>query len=397
MARIVNRGNGKWLVVIYGGYGPDGSQKRIHRTLTIDSSKTVKAQELIAKREAAALETDYQRHLITEAKKTRLSEVAEEYLEHKQIAARTKAGYRMLLDTRILPSLGKAYVQDLSARQIREFYKKLENAKTTNNRSKNGKLSGTYRRHYHQLLSAILNFAVKSGYITISPMIAVDPPRMDTPEAAFLDMEDIAKVMDVLECIKDPMWKAFFILEMYTSCRPGELIGLDWSDLKDGILTIKAGSNYIKGQGTVRTDRPKTKASNREIVLPESVLKILEKWKARQAADKLKAGDAWPDHNALFTNTIGNRLYLNNVTGKWRKIQKAYDLKDAPLYSLRHTGASLLIESGCSIEEVSRRLGHSRASTTLDIYTHLFEKASQHTTDVMTDAIAKARKKKKAK
>ena len=129
MARIVNRGNGKWLVVIYGGYGPDGSQKRIHRTLTIDSSKTVKAQELIAKREAAALETDYQRHLITEAKKTRLSEVAEEYLEHKQIAARTKAGYRMLLDTRILPSLGKAYVQDLSARQIREFYKKLENAK----------------------------------------------------------------------------------------------------------------------------------------------------------------------------------------------------------------------------------------------------------------------------
>lgn len=303
----------------------------------------------------------------------------------------------MLLDTRILPALGKAYVQDLSARQIREFYKKLENAKTTNNRSKNGKLSGTYRRHYHQLLSAILNFAVKSGYITISPMIAVDPPRMDTPEAAFLDMEDIAKVMDTLENIKDPMWKAFFILEMYTSCRPGELISLDWSDLKDGILTIKAGSNYIKGKGTVRTDRPKTKASNREIVLPKSVLKILEKWKARQAADKLKAGDAWPNHDALFTNTIGNRLYLNNVTGKWRKIQKEYNLKDAPLYSLRHTGASLLIESGCTIEEVSRRLGHSRASTTLDIYTHLFEKASQHTTDVMTNAIAQARKKKQAK
>ena len=189
--------------------------------------------------------------------------------------------YRMLLDTRILPALGKAYVQDLSARQIREFYKKLENAKTTNNRSKNGKLSGTYRRHYHQLLSATLNFAVKSGYITISPMVAVDPPRMDTPEAAFLDMEDIAKVMDTLENIKDPMWKAFFILEMYTSCRPGKLIGLDWSDLKDGILTIKAGSNYIKEKGTVRTDRPKTKASNREIVLPKSVLKILEKWKSQ--------------------------------------------------------------------------------------------------------------------
>ena len=55
------------------------------------------------------------------------------------------------------------------------------------------------------------------------------------------------------------------------------------------------------------------------------------------------------------------------------------------------TGASLLIASGCDVKEVSARLGHSRASTTLDKYTHLFEKAAQHTTDVMTDAIKKAR------
>lgn len=122
MAMVQNRGNGSWRVTISGGYGPDGKQIRLTRTIKVDPNKTIKAQEQIAKREAAALETDYQRHLITEAKKTRLSEVAEEYLEHKQIAARTKAGYRMLLDTRILPALGKAYVQDLSARQIREFY-----------------------------------------------------------------------------------------------------------------------------------------------------------------------------------------------------------------------------------------------------------------------------------
>ncbi len=395
MAYVQNRGGGKWQAVIYGGYGPDGKQVRITRTIKVDPSKTINAQEKIARREAAALETDYQRHLITEAKKTRLSQVAEEYLEHKQISEQTKAGYRKLLDKRILPELGRAYVQDLSPRQIREFYSKLEKEKVTSNRSKTGKLSGTTRRHYHQLLSAILNFAVKSGYITISPMTAIDPPRMDTPEAEHLEPEDLAILMDIIENMKDPMWKAFFLLEVYSSCRPGELIGLDWSDIKDDVMTISAGSNYINGKGTVRTDRPKTKASIRQIILPKMVLDALKKWKAAQAANRLKVGDAWPDHNAIFTNEIGNRLYLNNVTHKWRKIQQRNGLKNAPLYSLRHTGASLLIENGCDVKEVSRRLGHSRTSTTLDIYTHLFEKASLHTTEVMTDAIEKARKAKK--
>ena len=108
---------------------------------------------------------------------------------------------------------------------------------------------------------------------------------------------------------------------------------------------------------------------------------------------------AWPDHNAMFTNEIGNRLYLNNTSAKWRKIQKENNLVDVPLYSLRHTGASFLIANGCSVEEVARRLGHSRTSTTLDVYTHQFEKASQHTANVLADAFEAARKEqaKKAK
>ena len=98
----------------------------------------------------------------------------------------------------------------------------------------------------------------------------------------------------------------------------------------------------------------------------------------------------------MFTNEVGNRLYISSPTHKWREIQQEYHLKDVPLYSLRHTGASLLIASGCDVKEVSGRLGHSRASTTLDIYAHLFETVQQHTTDVMTSAISKARGVKKA-
>ena len=108
MASVENRGNGRWRAIISGGYGPDGKQVKIHRTIRVDPNKTIKAQEKIAEKEAAALETDFTRHLITEAKKTRLKQVAEEYLEHKDIAHRTKEGYKTMLEARIYPALGQA-------------------------------------------------------------------------------------------------------------------------------------------------------------------------------------------------------------------------------------------------------------------------------------------------
>lgn len=70
-----------------------------------------------------------------------------------------------------------------------------------------------------------------------------------------------------------------------------------------------------------------------------------------------------------------------------------YSNAHVPLYSYRHTGISLLIAAGCDVKEVSARAGHSRTSTTLDKNTHLFEKASRHTTDVMSSELQKVREK----
>ncbi|MCA9840462.1 MAG: tyrosine-type recombinase/integrase, partial [Trueperaceae bacterium] len=43
-------------------------------------------------------------------------------------------------------------------------------------------------------------------------------------------------------------------------------------------------------------------------------------------------------------------------------------------HALRHWQASMLIEEGWDIREISRRLGHADPSITLRIYTHLFDK-----------------------
>ena len=388
-----NLATGTWRGIICDGYNPDGTQKRVRRTIKVNPNSNEASQRKQAQRQADALETDYRRHLITEANKIRLSEVAEEYLEHHQMAESTKAWYRGLLNGRILPAMGKLYVQDITPRHIRDFYKKLSTDEAFSSRSKTGKLSGTYRLHYHRALAAVMQFAVKSGYITVSPMAAIDPPRKDTQEAEFLEEKDIAELLTVLDSLDEPLWRAFFTLGLYSSARPGELIGLNWNDLEGNTLHIRAGSVYIKGKGTVRTAQPKNKSSIRSVVLPPVVITVLNSWKADQSAKRLKVGNCWPEPEAMFTGEEGHRLNINTPTQKWRKIQKQYGLKDVNLYSLRHTGASLLIAAGCDVKEVSDRLGHSRASTTLDTYTHLFEKAAQHTADVLTAAIDAARAK----
>ncbi len=75
--------------------------------------------------------------------------------------------------------------------------------------------------------------------------------------------------------------------------RPGEQIGLNWDDLQDGTLTVRAGSVQLKGQKCTRTEKPKTKKSVRKIYLPPVVVKALAKWKSEQAQYRLKFKDAW--------------------------------------------------------------------------------------------------------
>lgn len=64
-------------------------------------------------------------------------------------------------------------------------------------------------------------------------------------------------------------------------------------------------------------------------------------------------------------------------------------LPDISLHGLRHTAASVLINQHTDIETVSKRLGHSWTSVTLDIYTHAIQEADKAAASLL-DSIAKS-------
>ncbi len=57
-------------------------------------------------------------------------------------------------------------------------------------------------------------------------------------------------------------------------------------------------------------------------------------------------------------------------------------------HSLRHTHATILIESGANIKDVQTRLGHSNIQTTLQTYVHDTEKMASESVDLFEQAVS---------
>lgn len=399
MASLENRGEGSWRVTISNGYNPDGSKRRLQRTVKVDPAKTENAQRKEVERIAAALETDYRRHLITDGKKITMKALADEFManhvQRRGLAVSTAGEYKDLIYGRIVPAFEKGYVQDLTGKEINKFYQQLANEPAKTARSKTGKLSGTYRLKYHVALHSMLAFAVRMGYISVNPADAVEPPRKDTKETMFYELEDCRKLLEALDALPDTQWRLFFYMAIYTGMRPGELIGLNWQDITGNVLTVRAGAVYVNGRGTIRTDRPKTQKSIRMIDLPPAVMSILQQHRREQAEYRLGFGGAWPEPDAIFTGALGHRLNISSPTQKFQKIVKEYDLRPITLYGLRHTAATIMIAQGLNARDVAARLGHAQTSTTLNIYAHAFMDANTRATEAIANALENARKEAK--
>lgn len=162
-------------------------------------------------------------------------------------------------------------------------------------------------------------------------------------------------------------------LFLATGIRAGELTALHWGDLdsKTGVLFVQHTLVRLNGQFVRQTT--KTADSTRRIVLPAYILKLLAEYRERQKEYRASLRELWknPD-DIIFTNLHGDYLNGVNLNRKLKDIVKAAGLPDIHLHSLRHTHASLLINSDVTARVIADRLGHSTTKTTLDTYSHVF-------------------------
>jgi integrase len=77
----------------------------------------------------------------------------------------------------------------------------------------------------------------------------------------------------------------------------------------------------------------------------------------------------------VFGTIEGELMSPDNLSRDWRRLCRSKKLPLVSFHSLRHSHASMLIRAGKDILTVGRRLGHAKASTTLDVYGHLIDGA----------------------
>ena len=84
-------------------------------------------------------------------------------------------------------------------------------------------------------------------------------------------------------------------------------------------------------------------------------------------------GDKWENSGLVLANLYGRLNNPNNFTIEHFKplLKKASIPDDVKFHDLRHTHATLLLQRGVNIKVVAERLGHAKATMTMDVYSHV--------------------------
>lgn len=184
------------------------------------------------------------------------------------------------------------------------------------------------------------------------------PRKVEEKKTDFYTLKEFNKF---IRFVDDNIYKQFFNLMYFTGTRPGEAMALRFSDFEDNYINIRHNLS-TKGGRILYT--PKNISSIRVIRIDKKLrndLLKLKKHYIKKYNDKCYDYYIFGGIKPLSPSTINRRKYSACVKANIRPIT---------LHQFRHSHATLLLQKGIMINEVSRRLGHSKVSTTLDVYTH---------------------------
>jgi integrase len=162
-------------------------------------------------------------------------------------------------------------------------------------------------------------------------------------------------------------------LALATGMRRNELLALRWRDvdLDAGRLTVEQSLEQTAAHG-VRAKSPKTTKGRRTITLPgTTVIELRGHWRAQQEQRLALGMGKSPADSPVLATWDGKFMSPSAFNYAWRHQMRAVGMPNVRLHSLRHTHASTLIAAGVDVLTVSRRLGHSSPTITLNVYGHL--------------------------
>ena len=442
MASITPRKNKKgeitsYLITVSLGYGSD--DQKIRETTTFHPEAKTPAKARKEAEEFAVMFEKQVREGTVFNDQMRFRDFVkfwdEQYLEirvsTKDMTQVNRENYISILDRIFVPSIGHMKLKDIKSVHI---------DKIVNGMIKDGKSPKTIR-NYFNVVRSIFDYAYRKNFVRENPCSRCNPlPRLKRNSEIHYFTEDQvqrflndALTMEYEFTIKGHkrrysdkgsgkefavreyteklsvslQFRVYFTLAVYSGCRRAELIALRWEDIDEAKRTIRideAITASIKNGEEVKD--PKTEKGKRTLKVPEVCFDLLRQWKSEQKRLCVKLGSAWKgergkdyDKNFIFIQTdSGKRMNVQTPSEKFRSILAHYNetvneedrLPLITLHDLRHTNASHMIANGTDFETVAKRLGHSKASFTLDVYGHALPEKDDKASDLLEKIFGQA-------
>lgn len=300
-----------------------------------------------------------------------LTDLVSEWLTEKtkEVSARTLRGYRLYLETYVLPTLGHLKIGDITLRDVDRLYSDmlagtLPAPEEGEGGWRGAPLSARTVRLTHATLSQVFTQAVRWQMIPFNPISEATLPKESRRAKRALT---VAERTRFIAASQEAFYRVLYRLLMDTGMRPGEALALTWEDIDFASERISITKTITKGAGgKAIIAPPKTRRSTRTIPLFGLADLLLEhqRWQIEMNLDA---------SGMLFTTQEGTPLtpWNHNRRDLRRALDAAGITGTFTLYNFRHTFASLHLESGTPLKVVSEWLGHSTIKQTADTYSHL--------------------------
>ena len=219
------------------------------------------------------------------------------------------------------------------------------------------------------LLSAAYDHSIFIGQLKENPCKRVALPKQTPKDIRIFYLEEIPKILEAIAGV-DLNEKVAYELALFLGLRRSEILGLRESDVDivKGLVYVHNTRHRVDGKD-IEADT-KTKRSTRVLALPDILILDIARLMEIHRQFPYESTDF------LIQDGVGNPLGGQALSSRLTRLEQKQGLPTVTMHGLRHTYASLLHSQGVDMAHISAELGHSNLTTTANIYTHIFQSAT---------------------
>src|SRR5258708_2055232 len=217
---------------------------------------------------------------------------------------------------------------------------------------------------------------------------------------------DIPQTVELIEAVRATPLLMPTLLAVLCGLRRGEICALRWRnvDLVAGQISVVESLEQTTPKKIPATDPKSLEAKGlrfkspksgkgRTVALSATVVEELRAYRIQRVQERLRLGKPLSDNDLVIGHADGSMMTPIYISQQWARKMAKTPLKRIRFHDLRHSHATQMLSSNIHPKIASERLGHSKVSITLDLYSHVIPGMQEDAAAMVDRALSAARDK----